>query len=137
MAQRLQDRLNQQITRNFVGRVQEIAHLLQLVHAQEIPVVFVHGIGGIGKSSLLEVFAAQAQTLGAAVIRLDCRAIRPSPEGILHELNAAIGGDTTDLEQIVLRLNRLGERVIITFDTYEVFRMMDTWLRQVFISYPR
>ncbi len=133
MAQRLQDRLNQQITRNFVGRAQEIAHLLQLLDEQNTPVVFVHGIGGIGKSSLLEVFATHAQTLGAVVIRLDCRAVKPSPEGFLHELNAAIGGDATDLEQIALRLSRLGERVILTFDTYEVFRMMDTWLRQVFI----
>jgi hypothetical protein len=133
MAQRLQDRLNQQITRNFVGRAQEIAHLLQLINAQDTPVVFVHGIGGIGKSSLLEVFAAQAQTLGAVVIKLDCRAIKPTTEGFLYGLSEAIGGDATNLEQIALRLNRLGQRVILALDTYEVFRIMDTWLRQVFI----
>lgn len=133
MAQRLRERLILQATRNFVGRTQEIANLLHMLDEQKTPVVFVHGIGGIGKSSLLEAFAAQAQTLGAVVIKLDCRAIKPSTEGFLHELNAAIGGDATDLGQIILRLSQLGDRVIIAFDNYELFRMMDTWLRQVFI----
>ncbi|MHB8747599.1 MAG: AAA family ATPase, partial [Aggregatilineales bacterium] len=133
MAQRLRERLNLQATQNFVGRTQEIAQLLHLLDGQDTPVVFVHGIGGIGKSSLLEFFAGQAQTLGAVVINLDCRAIKPSTEGFLHELSAAIGSDASDVEQVALRLSRLGECVILTLDTYEVFRMMDTWLRQVFI----
>jgi hypothetical protein len=133
MAQRLKERLILQATRNFVGRTQEIAHLHHLLIEQGTPVVFVHGIGGIGKSSLLEAFAAQAQTLGAVVIKLDCRAIKPSTEGFLRDLSSAIGGDAIDLEQIALRLSLLGDRVILAFDTYEVFRMMDTWLRQIFI----
>lgn len=133
MAQILRDRINQQAAQNFVGRAPEIAHLLRLLIEQDTPVVFVHGIGGIGKSSLLESFSAQAQTRDAVVIKLDCRTIKPSDAGFLHELDSAIGGDATDLEQIALRLNQLGERVILALDTYEVFRMMDTWLRQVFI----
>jgi hypothetical protein len=133
MPQRLKDRLNQQAARNFVGRAQEIAHLLHLIDKQNTPVVFVHGIGGIGKSSLLEVFATQAQNAGLVVIKMDCRAIRPSTEGFLRAVSEAIGGDATDLEQVSLRLSGLGTHVILAFDTYEVFRMMDTWLRQVFI----
>jgi hypothetical protein len=129
----LRDRLSQQATRNFVGRKQEIEQLLYLLIDRNIPVVFVHGIGGIGKSSLLNVFAAEAQGRGAVVIRLDCRTIKPSPDGFLRELNNAIGGDAADVEQAATRLSQIGERVILTLDTYEVFRMMDTWLRQVFI----
>jgi Transcriptional regulatory protein, C terminal len=104
-----------------------------LLIEQDTPVVFVHGIGGIGKSSLLEAFAAQVQNHGAVVIRLDCRAIKPSAEGFLQELTMAVGGSATDVSQITLRLSQLGERVILIFDNYEVYRMMDTWLRQVFI----
>src|SRR5215470_8049595 len=130
---RLRERLRQQATRNFVGRRQEIEQLLYLVSDGEIPVVFVHGIGGIGKSSLLTMFAAEAQASGTVVIRLDCRTIKPSPDGFVHELNNAIGGDCADVEQVAARLSQLGGRVILTLDTYEVFRMMDTWLRQVFI----
>ncbi len=133
MAQLVRERLIQQAERSFVGRSQEIAHLLGLLIEQDTPVVFVHGIGGIGKTSLLDVLAAEAQTLGAVVIKLDCRSIKPSEEGFRHELNAAIGGDSTHVEQLALRLNQLGERVILALDTYEVYRMMDTWLRQVFI----
>lgn len=130
---RLGDRLSQQAARNFVGRRQEIEHLLYLVSDAKIPVVFVHGIGGIGKSSLLNIFATEAQARGAVVIRLDCRTIKPSPDGFVRELNNAIGGDSADVEPVAMRLSQLGERVILTLDTYEVFRMMDTWLRQVFI----
>lgn len=130
---RLRDWLNQQATRNFVGRKQEIEQLLYLITDRKLPVVFVHGIGGIGKSSLLNMFAAEAQARGAVVIRLDCRTIKPSPEGFVRELTNAIGGDSADVEQVAARLSQIGERVILTLDTYEVFRMMDTWLRQVFI----
>jgi hypothetical protein len=127
------DWLSQQATRNFIGRRQEIEQLLHLVIYGRIPVVFLHGIGGIGKSSLLNMFAAEAQARGAVVIRLDCRTIKPSSDGFVRELNKAIGGDSADVEQAAMRLSQLGERVILTLDTYEVFRMMDTWLRQVFI----
>lgn len=133
MLQHLSDRLSQQATWGFVGRAQEISHLHRMLIEQDTPVVFVHGIGGIGKSSLLAAFAAQVQSQGAVVIRLDCRAIKPSEEGFLQELTAAIGGYSADVEQIAQRLSQLGERVILVFDNYEVFRMMDTWLRQVFI----
>ena len=130
---RLRDWLSQQATRNFVGRKQEIEQLLFLVTDGRIPVVFVHGISGIGKSSLLTIFATEAQAQGAVVIKLDCRTIKPSPEGFLRELNNAIGGNSADFEQVATRLSQVGERVILALDTYEVFRMMDTWLRQVFI----
>lgn len=130
---RLRDWLSRQTTRNFVGRRREIEHLLFLVIEGRIPVVFVHGISGIGKSSLLTIFAAEAQARGAVVIKLDCRTIKPSPDGFLRELSNAIGGDSADVEQVATRLSEVGERVILALDTYEVFRMMDTWLRQVFI----
>jgi len=130
---RLRDLLIQQAARNFVGRKQEIEQLFYLLTDRNLPVVFVHGIGGIGKSSLLNRFAAEAQARGEVVIRLDCRTIKPSPDGFVRELNNAIGGDSADLEQVATRLSQLGERVILTLDTYEIFRMMDTWLRQVFI----
>src|SRR5215217_5247097 len=95
MAQRLRDSLSQQARRDFVGRTHEIQQLIRLLNDQEVMVVFVHGDGGIGKSSLSEVFAAQAQMEGAVVIKLDCRTIKPSDEGFLHELSMAIGGDST------------------------------------------
>lgn len=130
---KLQDRLRQQAMKNFVGRQQELAKLQTLLNDDRVLVTFVHGIGGIGKSSLLHAFAAQTQNAGIVVVRLDCRMIKPSEDGFLQELQTAIGGDSTALEDIALRLSDSGQGVILALDTYEVFRMMDTWLRQIFI----
>ena len=133
MATHIRDLISQQATRNFVGRAQEISHLSNLLNNESTAVVFVHGIGGIGKSSLLEAFAAQAQAAGSAVIKLDCRAIKPSEKGFLAELVAAIEDEPGDVTESAAQLSQLGDHVILMLDTYEVFRMMDNWLRQVFI----
>ena len=126
-------RLQQQIFRSFVGRTEEMATLLTILDHDGPTVMFVHGIGGIGKSTLLDVFAMEAQMREAVVVRLDCRSIKPSEEGFLYELNAAIGGDASNLIETAIRLSGLGSRVILALDAYEVYRMRDTWLRQVFI----
>ena len=126
-------RLRQQALRDFVGRTKEISSLLAVLDDDGPIVIFVHGIGGIGKSTLLDIFALEAQSCEAIVVRLDCRSIKPSEEGFLHELNVAIGGDVNTLTATCERLSQLGSRVILALDTYEIYRMQDTWLRQVFI----
>jgi hypothetical protein len=45
----------------------------------------------------------------------------------------ASGGVPGSAEEIASRLGHVGARVVVTLDTYEVFRLMDTWLRQVFL----
>ena len=52
MNQPLRERIGLQATRNYVGRTQELSRLLNVLDEQKTPVVFVHGIGGIGKSRL-------------------------------------------------------------------------------------
>lgn len=131
MKEKLRDRLRLQAAKNFVGREQEIAQLQHLLEGALV--IFVHGIGGIGKSSLRDTFSRRARDWGYEVVSLDCRVIKPSEEGFLQALQLAIGGDFTTLEDAATRLSQVGERVILTLDTYEVFRMMDTWLRQVFL----
>src|SRR5262249_46912874 len=90
-------------------------------------------IAGSGKSTLLDVFAQRARAAGATVIRLDCKGIEPTPAGMLAELAVATGGSPGSPEQTAGRLARVGTRVIVALDTYEVFRLMDSWLRQVFV----
>ena len=58
-----------------VGRQSELAFLGRLLSDDKPLIVGVHGIGGIGKSTLLAAFASQARARGAAVIQLDCRAM--------------------------------------------------------------
>jgi hypothetical protein len=105
----------------------------QLFYPAVLRLFFLHGIGGIGKSSLLDIFAVQARAEGVTVLLLDCRAIDPSEPGFLHELAAATGGENKTVEDAAERLANLPGRVVIVLDSYEVFRFMDTWLRQVFV----
>jgi len=133
MAHRVSDLLAQRAMESFVGRTDEKAVLFQMLEAGAPLVLFIHGIAGIGKSRLLEAFSVQARAQGAPVVCLDCRAIEPTERGFIQELSSAIGSDATTVEKAAERLGRLGRRVVLALDTYELFRLMDTWLRQVFI----
>ena len=128
----VKDLLAQTARDTFVGRVTELEALSALL-TNGPRVIFLQGIAGVGKSSLLAVFAEQTRKQGAAVIALDCRAIEPTERGFLHELSSAVGGPITRLDQVAPRLQSHGDRVVLSLDNYEVFRLMDTWLRQVFI----
>ncbi len=96
--------------RAFAGRQRE----LELLH-EPARVAFVHGIAGIGKSALLDELLAD----DIGVARLDCRTIEPTERGF----RGALGPATPD---------------VLVLDHYEVFRLMDTWLRQTYVpSLPR
>ena len=97
------------------------------------PVSFVHGIGGIGKSRVLEAFTSQARAREAFVVRLDCRQFEPTPPGFLNELGAAVGGDTASIQEACERLGQISQRVVLILDNYEALRLLDTWLRQDFV----
>lgn len=119
-----------------VGRAAELAVLFRCLEEDGPLVVHVHGLVGVGKSTLLSAFVARARARGAIVVRLDCRAVEPTERGFLRELDAAIGGAGADVptaEDAAERLGALGPRVALALDTYEVFRPLDTWLRQVFV----
>ena len=133
MTHKMKDLLTKRAVENFVGRTEEKGSLLQALEQDSMVVVHIHGIGGIGKSNLLAVVAEEARKRGAAVVSLDCGATEPTESGFLRGLDAVIGGNNTTPEEAADRLGRLGERVMLTLDTYEVFRLMDTWLRQIFV----
>ena len=95
--------------------------------------MFIHGIGGVGKSALLEAFTAEARAQGAVVVSLDGGAVEPTPRGFLAALSNATGGELDTPEDAVARLARLGALVVVTVDRYEVLRPVDPWLQQVFV----
>jgi hypothetical protein len=116
----------------IVGRAAEKAALLATLEEGGQLVVFVHGIAGVGKSTLLEAFAGDARALGATVVRIDCGSIEPTERGFLEALGVAVGGAPASAEEAAERLARLGERVVLILDTYEVLRLLDGWVRRVF-----
>ncbi|MEX1215196.1 winged helix-turn-helix domain-containing protein [Saccharospirillum sp.] len=133
MAQRMSDLLAIKAQQAFVGRDAELEVLRSLLAQQGPRMVHIHGIAGIGKTSLLARFATEARASGAVVVRLDCRQIEPTASGLLRQLGLAIGGEPPDADALAVRLGGLGAVVVLTFDTVEVFRLLDTWLRQVFV----
>lgn len=129
----VRDLLARHAEETFVGRKKELALLSEAIGTPVPPVSFVHGIGGIGKSRLLEAFTVQARARQALVVRLDCRQFEPTPPGWLRELGAAVGGDTASIKEACERLGQIPHRVILILDNYEVLRLLDTWLRQDFV----
>ena len=115
----------------FTGRVQELAVLAEALRRDGPLVVYVHGLGGIGKTSLLNAYAEWAGQQGARIIGVDCRVVEPTERGLLTELAGALGADAS-LEGVVEQLASAGPSVLL-FDTYERFRLLDSWTRRVLV----
>ncbi|HVG55459.1 MAG TPA: winged helix-turn-helix domain-containing protein [Vicinamibacterales bacterium] len=131
--QKLGDIVSERALAAFAGRERELEALAELFEKGGPLAVHVHGVAGIGKSSLLEAFAARARARGARVVRIDCRAVEPTEHGFLAELSEALGDPLSTVGDVVERLSSFDEMVVIALDTYEVFRLLDTWVRQVFV----
>jgi hypothetical protein len=87
--------------------------------------LYLHGPPGIGKTTLLDVYAEIAAEAGASVVRLDGRDLVPSPQAVLQTLGVpeVLGGDRT------IAGLPLDGRLVIMFDTYERLAPLDKWVR--------
>ena len=128
----MKDVLVRRAADTFVGRADELEALCAILD-DGAPVAFVTGIAGIGKSTLLDEFATQARKRSAVVVALDCQAVEPTERGFIDGLASAIGGKAGIVAKVAERLGSMASRVVLTLDNYEAFRLMDAWLRQVFI----
>ncbi|HEU5111157.1 MAG TPA: ATP-binding protein [Micromonosporaceae bacterium] len=87
-------------------------------------VLFVHGQGGIGKTTLLQEFRVRAQAAGRGVVQIDGRDVDPSPEGLDAAARRAL--DCHDGRQPTAEL--LAGAVLL-IDGYEELAPIDGWLR--------
>ncbi len=133
MAVLISDRGRRHATDLLVGRVRELDALGRLGVDERPFVVFVHGVAGVGKSTLLESFATTARGEGAFVLQLDCRAFEPTDRGVLDAIATGVGAGEPTIEAVAARLGDLPGRQILVFDHFEVLRLLDTWLRQAFV----
>jgi energy-coupling factor transporter ATP-binding protein EcfA2 len=124
----LGDRLASYRRRRFVGRASEIELVRVALESPEPPflVLHVHGPAGIGKTSLLEVFAGLAAHAGANVVRLDGRDLAPSPPAVLEALRGVV--EVPDGEGAIRGPSDSG-RLVVLFDTYERLAPLDDWVR--------
>ena len=122
MALRIADLSRRRAAERLVGRDEQLAALTELLDPDPPALIaFLNGIAGIGKTALLSAFALEAEERGARMVELDCRTIEPTERGFLQALGDSLELDSED------------ELVVVTLDNYEVFRLLDTWLRQEFV----
>lgn len=125
-------RLRDARERRFVGRAAELELFREALASSPPPfaVLFIHGPGGIGKTTLLEALAREAAAAGVEAARVDLRSIEPSPDGLLAALASALGlePDEDPLEALAS-----GPRRALLLDTHEAIGGLDSWLREGFL----
>ncbi|RSO02425.1 AAA family ATPase [Streptomyces sp. WAC 06783] len=86
MTDRLGDRLVTAREEGFVGRRRETAAFRALLAAGRGAVVYVHGPGGIGKTTLLHHFAQLARRAGRPAVRLEAAGVRSYEEELTERI---------------------------------------------------
>lgn len=126
----LADRIRLEQRSGFVGREQELARLVRAFEERGPIMTFVIGLGGMGKSSLLDAFAECLGEQGIPFLRIDCRSVEPTSAGLLSALGQLLGMALSSPRHLAEALPALGPRVALAFDHYEAFRILDGWVRQ-------
>ncbi|MFI5975442.1 AAA family ATPase [Streptomyces sp. NPDC051452] len=116
---RLRSRLGAAQDRAFVGRAVETALFRSMLagEPETAPVLFVHGPGGMGKSTLLRRFAREAGRSGRPVVLVDARTTAPTPEAF---------------QQAAARALELPDAVLLV-DTFEVCQGLEGWVWERFL----
>lgn len=133
MATRLADRLKQARSRSFLGRKAEIDLFTTLAFAPdpEVLLLYLHGPGGQGKSSLLRKYKELAETKGMRTILLDGGELEAQPDQFLQAwcqyLPHAKPSDPFG------PLVEAPQRTIVLIDVYQQLTPIDSWIREEFL----
>jgi hypothetical protein len=115
VATHLGDLLDTARRQRFVGRHRELANFDDVVAGRSPRrVLFVHGQGGIGKTTLLQEFRVRSLAAGRRVVQIDGRDVDPSPEGFDTAIRLAVDHD--DRQPAV----RLLAGAVLLVDGYEL-----------------
>ncbi len=113
----LGERVQRRDRERFVGRRSELSRFDDLLAGDPVRIVYVTGVGGIGKSTLLREVARRASSDGYGVVWLDGRDLPPFP---------------TVLDSALTPIDEF-ERAIVIIDSYEMISSLDGHLRDVVI----
>ena len=128
----IRDRLSHNARTALVGRDEELIFLRRALVSDTPVVVHLYGLQGIGKSALATAFAEEIRSGDGGVIFVDCAAVEPTERGLLNELGTLLDCET-DLATIAVAIEGLPSPGLLLFDGYEVFHLLDAWVRQVFV----
>jgi len=116
-------------TNAFVGRGPELARFRFLLAGPTGRIIWLHGPGGVGKSTLLRRFLDEGAQAGLQTLRLDFRDTTASPHTVLGALGAQLH---IPPDQVVPQLGG-GNRRILGLDTFEHADGLAGWLQHQFL----
>ena len=116
----------------IVGRETELELLLNSLRSTEPSVWYVHGIAGIGKSTLLRALASEVELKGYSALLLDGRSTEPTTAGFLKSISQHIGRKLT-VVNLAASLASLSKITAIVIDNYESLTLLDPWIRHVLV----
>ncbi|WP_372883133.1 winged helix-turn-helix domain-containing protein [Psychromonas sp.] len=101
---------------------------LETVFKQDGPdIIAVHGIAGIGKSTLLREFV---KNRSAKLILFNCQLIEPTPTAFTKAFIEMLGRENQPLQIIA---DKIEQQTVIILDQFESFRLLETWFRREFM----
>ncbi len=107
----------------FVGRTPELSHVQGLLDADApSALVWVHGPGGVGKTSLLREIQHVSRSRAVPVGLVDLQALAPSPVTVAAALDAALAA-----------ADGAGTRRVLLIDTAEAAASLDDWFRETWL----
>jgi hypothetical protein len=130
----LGDRFERRAVEALAGRRAELERLEVFASGDEPLVMHIQGIPGIGKTHLLNALTASIGEKGVSVVNMDARWCEPSAAGLCRAISKEIGAsESEDPTVVAAGLSDRAKRTLLMLDSYESFRLLDSWLRQVFL----
>lgn len=125
------DRLSARASRRFVGRESELDVLREAISPAQpsTPLFFVHGPGGIGKTTLMEQLRSEAADEGIVLARIDAAGGSPSPDAFLAALRLSEPAAT--LGELVAGFPR--DRSVLVIDSFEHLEPISGWVRDTLL----
>src|SRR5258708_37472196 len=127
------DRLRAKAERRFVGRDSELAELGNALAAESggTQLYFVHGPGGIGKTTLLERLRSDAKRAGIVCASVDACTIAPTPTAVVGAIaeDLAIIETRATLQDIGAAMTSSGCRLLL-IDSFDVMGDTGGWVRE-------
>ncbi|NOJ50572.1 winged helix-turn-helix domain-containing protein [Bradyrhizobium archetypum] len=132
----LGDRLRTEALRRFVGRDAELGHLRSAISPDQprTPLYFIHGPGGIGKTTLLERLRAEAVACGIGFIMIDAAGIPPRHDAVIAAVTNTFEPDGTARGLEALASGRLAsDRNVLVIDSFEHLEPISSWMRDTLL----
>lgn len=96
----------------------------------DLPVVtYLHGLAGIGKSTVATALAERARAAGTLVLEIDCGTVQPTESGVLDAFGRLADRPVSRVGDIAGAVARDG-RLLVVLDDYDAWRLIDSWVRR-------